>query len=123
MLSVCQRGERGRNCVISSSYLNNFREDQNKPSFRTYINLQGAWKRWLLGRSLHGHEKGGEPKRESLVSTPTEVIYLHIVSNNLIFQMIMIEDSRAVVPGFKTSFLLSTLLNDCFSLPNFKSEK
>lgn len=58
------------------------------------------------GRSLHGHEESGRPKRESLVNTPTGVIYLYIVSNSLIFQVIMIEGSRAVVPGFKTSFFI-----------------
>ena len=31
--SMSQRGGRGRNYVISTSYLNNFREGQNKPSF------------------------------------------------------------------------------------------
>lgn len=34
------------------------------------------------------------------------VICLSIDSNSLVFQMIMIEDSRAIEPGFKTSFVI-----------------
>jgi len=35
-----------RNYIMSTSYLNKFRKDQNKPScvlVRAYFNLQGAW--------------------------------------------------------------------------------
>lgn len=45
-------------------------------------------------------------QRQLVFSPPAEVICLCIILNNLVFQIIMIEDSRAIVPGFKISFVI-----------------
>lgn len=58
-------------CFISTSYLNNFREDHNKPACcldRAYISLQLAQNSYLQGRLLYEHEEDVGTKMESVLS-------------------------------------------------------
>lgn len=51
-------------------------------------------------------------QRQLVFSPPAEVICLCIILNNLVFQIIMIEDSRAIVPVLKSVLLLNKLLSN-----------